>query len=155
MNVSVADRVYTTSTIIFSNDINCNHMKQRKSLRTHSNNTNNIIFGANKSNRLKKLSTINYQYPTNDTNQTGLASIRLRRRHHIQAINSISFIINWHNNIHCRLNSRSRHLLPTPPLPPPSPTTHFGRERNLTNLNVHFECDSRYFFHISSKIYSR
>lgn len=143
-------KVHTTSTIIIitrkkiRNDINCNHMRQRKLIQSR-----NIYapFGVNKSNWLKKVSTIsNYQYPIIiDTNQTVKAT---KRRH--AASQSTSIIINW-DNIRRRLrrlNSRSRHLLPTL-------TTHFGREQILTNLNVHFECDSRLFFNTSPKIYSR
>lgn len=141
--------VQTTSTIIkivrekITNDINCNHMRHRKLVQSHNNNIE-PPFGVNKSNWLKKVSTptSNHQYSTADTYQRAKAT---NRRH--AASQPTSIIINW-NNTRRRLNSRSRHLLPTL-------ITHFERERILTNLNVHFECDSRYFFNTSSKIYSR
>lgn len=151
-------RVHTTSTIIKiinTNNINCNHMRQRKSVQSPN---IYIPFGVNKSNWLKKVSTptSNNCNPyratsTNDFNQTSAATAAAtkRRRRHASS-RKTSIIINW-NSIRCRrLNSRSRHLLPTS-----TTTTHFERENILTNLNVHFECDSRYFFNTSPKIYSR
>lgn len=153
-------RVHITSTIIKiinTNNINCNHMRQRKSVQSPN---IYIPFGVNKSNWLKKVSTPltttsncnyrKYRTATVDWNQTLAANttIRRRRRRHASSRNT-SIIINW-NNTHCRrLNSRSRHLLPT------TLTQHFARENILTNLNVHFGCDSRYFFNTSPKIYSR
>lgn len=149
MNESAAT-VRTTSTITFFNDNYCNHTKQRKfveNCNSDNNNNNCIIFRVNELNWPKKVqSPVVCQRRTIDTNQTANAT---KRRQHPAATHSTSFIINWNININRRLNSRSRHLLPTPAAP------YFGREHILTNLNVHFECDSRCFFHISPKIYSR
>lgn len=157
-------RVHITSTIIKiinTNNINCNHMRQRKSVQSPN---IYIPFGVNKSNWLKKVqtptSTDHYdQHRTtaiiNDWHPTTLAATattRRRRRH--ASSHKTAIIINW-SNIRCRrLNSRSRHLLPTSAAAPATPTHRIEREHILTNLNVHFECDSRYFF-TSPKIYSR
>ena len=148
----------TVSTIInkiIINDINCNHMRQKKLVRKIPNIYS--AFGVNKStNWLKKVSTTsNYQYPiANDWKQTTTTTTpKGQQRRHASSPYTTSIIINW-NNIRCRLNSRSRHLLPTQTATTPT-TTHFERENILTNLNVHFECDNRHFFNTSPKIYSR
>lgn len=162
--------VHTTSTIIQlinTNNINCNHMRQRKSVQSPN---IYIPFGVNKSNWLKKVSTPASTSNCNDQRHRTANSVAWnraltttkatkRRRRHASSSRSTSIIINW-NNIRCRrLNSRSRHLLPTltttTAAAATTTTTHFGRENILTNLNVHFECDNCYFFNTSPKIYSR
>lgn len=164
-------RVHTTSTIIQiinTNNINCNHMRQRKSVQSPN---IYIPFGVNKSNWLKKVSTPAAATTSNcndqqrhrtansiDWNQTLSTTKATKRRRRHASSRKTSIIINW-NNIRCRrLNSRSRHLLPTQTTTATAAattTTHFGRENILTNLNVHFECDNCYFFNTSPKIYSR
>lgn len=114
------------------NDISDNHMRQRNFVQKH-----NESFGINELNWRKKLSSSNYQHYI-DKNQS-LLRVQARR------ITST----NWINIRRIKAIRANRHLQPIP-------SKHSNSQHTtLTNLDVHFEWNSRIYFSISPEIYSR
>lgn len=141
----------TSSTIIrIENDISDNHMRHRNFVQNH-----NDPFSVNELNWRKKLSSSNYQHHHIDKNPASLLLLFLlvlrTTAHACHTANchrrttSTNWInIRWVKAI--RANRRSQ----------PFYTTKYSDiEHNLTNLDVHFEWNSRIYFSISPKIYSR
>lgn len=150
----------TSSTIIIiiiANDISDNHMRHRKLVQNH-----NEPFSVNQLNWRKKLSSSNYQHHHIDKNHQALLRAhacchrhRCRRRlcrcscHRHSICRSSITSTNWINIRRVkaiRANRRSQ---------PIHTTQYSDREHTLTNLDVHFEWNSRIYFSISPKIYSR
>lgn len=157
-------KITTSSTIIkiIANDsISDNHMRHRNIVQNH-----NDPFSVNELNWRKKLSSSNYQHHhhphRSDKNQAllraharcrcqspcSVATRRHCRRCHRRCTNNTS--TNWINIRRVkaiRANRRSQPIHTTPY----SDSEHHPR----TNLDVHFEWNSRIYFSISPKIYSR
>lgn len=128
----------TTSTIKINDNNSDNYMRQSKSVHNHN---NDLFTSVNVStNWRKKLSTPNYQDRI-DKNQVWTILNRQSSLHHGTSTNWIN--IRW-----TRAKRASRRSLPIP-------STHSHTKHNRTNLNVHFEWNSRYSFSVSPEIYSR
>lgn len=142
----------TSSTIIIndnSSNSNSSDNYMRQSILVHN---NNDLFGVNKSNWRKKLATPNYQNRINKNQVSLKASFRQRQRHRHHTLHGHFIPVNWINIRRVsavKAKRANRHTLPI------LTTTHLDSEHTPTNLNVHFEWNSRYFFSISPEIYSR
>lgn len=153
----------TTSTtiikIIANDSISDNHMRHRTFVQNH-----NEPFSVNELNWRKKLSSSNYQHHhhrNHDKNHALLVRAHARCHHSITVATSrhsrrrhpcrrsTNTSTNWINIRRVkaiRANRRSQ---------PIYTTQYSDSEHTRTNLDVHFEWNSRIYFSISSKIYSR
>lgn len=139
----------TSSTIIINDNNHNSDNSMRQSPLRHN---NNDLFGVNKSNWRKKLATPNYQNRINKNQVSLKASFRKRQRHRRHTSHSHFIPANWINNRRVRTVKAKRADRHTVPI---VTTTHLDSEHTPTNLNVHFKWNSRYFFSISTEIYSR
>lgn len=135
MCASVA-QAYKASPTIIINDNSDNRMRHSKFVQN-----SNDPFGVNELNWRKKLSSpANYQHQI-DKNQA------LRARSYCGSAKRTT-PTNWINIRRVKAIRANRRSLPIH-------TTHSDSEHRLTILDVQFEWNSRIYFSISSKIYSR
>lgn len=130
-----AEVARTTSTIITNDYSDNNHMRQRKFRQNH-----NDLFGANETNWRKKLSSTNYQHSIDKNHQALPGQIQYTAKHFTST--------NWINIRRNNLKRANRHSVPIS-------TTYSDTEHSLTNLDVQFAWNSRIYFSVSPKIYSR
>lgn len=128
---------YTTSITIANGIIANNHMRHR-----HFQQYYNDQLGVSDSNWRKKLSSPNNQHHQIDKNQAESSTA------HAWHTPKLAATANWINNRRVNPKRASRHLQPIH-------TTHSDTEHILPYLDVHFEWNSRIYFSISPKIYSR
>lgn len=156
-------RAKSSTIIIIANDRSDNHMRHRQFVQNH-----NDPFSVNDElNWRKKLSSSNYQHHhIEDKNQAVLLLLLLRQAHaphriiayrrqrqhqcrshsHRNRNTSTNWInIRWVKAI--RANRRTQQPIHT--------TQYSDSVHTLTNLDVHFEWNSRIYFSISPKIHSR